>query len=244
MNDLTTTENSALAWLLRQASPAEADAALLRSLTSTLHVTAKARVETRFPDGQPPYQVVVGYAFDVADHGTIPSAIAKIEQSLTPATADQCEAWLVMLQAATARRADSEATAVVAYGLYAAELRSWPADVAKAACLRLARGKPGSTEPNWFPTLAELVAECERLAAPRKALLSSLQRWASEPEVKVQTPEERAAIHRMANETAAKIRAEADARSPRPKVQPIPPAPETSDVSPQMRDLIARRASQ
>lgn len=132
----------------------------------------------RFPEGSAPYSVVVGYTLDVADHQNLPAAIAKTEQALTPATADQCEGWLVMLQAATAHRQDSEITSAVAYSLYAAELRRWPADVAKAACERLARGRPGQTGTNWFPDLAEVVRECERLAAPRKALLSSLQRQA------------------------------------------------------------------
>lgn len=237
-------------WLLRQANPEQADAALCRSLISTLGVTARARAEYRFPEGGQPYSVVSGYDLTIEDEAQIPAALAKIEQALTPATAEQCETWLVMLQAATARRADSEMSAAVAYTLYASELRQWPADVAKAACERLARGKPGLSGPNWFPTLAEVVQECERFAAPRKALYLSLQHWKPAPAyfptargVPEPSAEDKAAVHRMAAEALDQLKATSEARK-----RPAGTMPNTAGkvdergITPELRALMARRA--
>lgn len=239
-------------WLLRQTNPAEADAALARSLTSTLGVTATLRTEWRFPQSGGSYPVVTGCAFKVDDEANIPAAIAKIEQAMTPATLDQCEGWLVMLQAATARRSDTDATAAVQYALYASELRQWPADVAKAACLSLARGKPGLSGPNWFPTLAELAQECETLAGPRHIMLARLKCWKPpEPEriptargIPEPTEEEKARVRQMAEDGLAKLKAAAEEAKPN-KARDLPsiagkPA-EGGHVTQAMRDLITRR---
>jgi hypothetical protein len=193
--------------------------------------------------------VTVGFDLEIASHDQIPAAMHKVAQAMTPATADQCEAWLVMLQAACARRADSDVTAAVAYSLYAAELRRWPADVAKAACERLARGKPGHTGPNWFPTLAELVAECERFAAPRRALYASLERWAPKREyvptargIPEPSDQEKASVRRMADEALAELRAAAEARKPkRAELPSIAGKPDSTGLTPEMRSLMERR---
>lgn len=238
-------------WLLRQASPEATDAALCRSLISTLGVTAMPRTEMRFPVDGRAYPVTVGCAFDVKDHGAIPAALDKIEQALTPASPEHCEGWLVMLQAATAHRADSGATSAVAYSLYAAELRQWPADVAKAACERLARGKVGNSGTNWFPTLAELVSECERLASNRKAIYAGLKRYVREPERIAQlseaSPQQQAAVRKMAEEAKAKLRETADRMRPAAKHSAMPSTagkPDAGGLTPQMRELMARRAAE
>lgn len=186
---------------------------------------------------------MTGYDLGIEDHGKIPAAIEKLSQAMTPGTADQCEAWLVMLQAATARRNDSEAGSAVAYSLYASELRQWPADVARAACERLARGKGLGGGANWFPTLAELVAECERQAAPRKVLLASLSRWAPEAERPTRpTGDDREAIHKMAAETIAALRANAEAkRRPADGLPSTAGKPDETGITPQMREVLARQ---
>jgi len=236
-------------WLLRQPNPEATDAALCRSLTSTLGVTATPRTEYRFPPDGDAYRVTVGCSFDIRDHAAIPAALDKIEQALTPASQEHCEGWLVMLQAATAHRADSGASSAVAYSLYAAELRQWPADVAKSACERLARGKPGQTGTNWFPTLAELVKECERLASNRRTIYAALQRYVPKPQatspIGELTVEQRAA-HREATERAkAELRATADRMRPAGKHRDMPSTagkPDAGGLTPQMRELMARRA--
>lgn len=239
-------------WLLSQINPEAVDAALARSLTSTLGVTAMARVESRFPPEGGYYQVVTGYALDILDHDNIPAAILKVEQACTPATPEQCEGWLVMLQAACAHRTDSEVSSAVAYSLYAAELRRWPADVAKGACERLARGKIGQVGTNWFPTLAELVAECERLASPRKALYAALHKWAPQPPriatprgIREPTEEDKAAVRRMAEEAMASLRATAAAqRAPIRELPTIAGKADERGLTQEMRELMARHASE
>ena len=234
-------------WLLRQPSPEAADAALCRSLTSTLGVTAIPRTEYRFPADGDAYRVTVGCNFDIRDHAAIPAALDKIEQALTPASPEHCEGWLVMLQAATAHRADSGATSAVAYSLYAAELRQWPADVAKAACERIARGKPCQSGTNWFPTLAELVKECERLASNRKAIYRALQRYVPQPDPGPLAEPSEAQIEARRQETErvkAELRATAERLSPAAKHRDLPSTagkPDEGGLTPQMRELIARR---
>lgn len=199
-------------WLLRQPNPEAADAALARSLTSSCGVTVSARTESRFPKSGGFYAVPVGYEIDEASDANLPAALAKVQQAMTPASVEQCEGWLVMLQAATARRTEGEAMTAVAYSLYASELRQWPADVARAACQNLARGQVGEEGANWFPTLAQLVAECRRLAAPRKVLVASLKdrlaRGAAKP--KARTPEdERKRVAAEFRSLAEKMRGQA-----------------------------------
>jgi hypothetical protein len=214
-----------------------------------LGVTARLRNEWRFPPGGNAYRVTVGCDFDVLDTDKVHEARWKIEAAMTPPTADQAEGWLVMLQAATAHRADSDVTSAVAYSLYAAELRQWPADVAKAACMKLARGKPGGGT-NWFPTLAELVCECERAAAPRKIMLAAIKHWAPPPPPREPTPrgipepseEEKAAVHRMAEDALSKLKGSIDARRPSQVDLPsIAGKPDVGGITKEMRELIARR---
>jgi len=246
-------EEIARDWLLAQPSPQVADEALCRSLTSTLGVMASLKAEGRFPNDAPAYRVVTGCEFEIADRENIPAAIAKVRQAMTPATQDQCEGWLVMLQAATARRQDSEATSAVAYALYTAELRQWPADVARAACERLARGKTGSTGPVWFPTLAEVYRECDRMGSTRRVMLSALERGAPSPQLPFPSargrPEpsesEKEIVHRSAQEVAAALRATAEAqvRAARADLPSIAGKPDETGLTPEMRELMQRRSS-
>jgi hypothetical protein len=160
-------------WLLAQAGPAEADQALLTSLQSQLGVGLKIETEWRFPEGEAAYQLPVGALVSVADEVNIPAAIARLEGAATPALKAQAENWLVALQAACAGGRRSEAGSEVAFDLYSGALTRYPADVARKACSELATKPRDSTA--WFPTLPELMAVCERLAAPRRAMLAGLR---------------------------------------------------------------------
>ena len=124
-----------------------------------------------FPPSGGFYEVAVGCEVSVMDPASIAPAIEKLEAAMTPATADDCEDWLTMLQAACARRNDSEEGASVAFDLYSAALRQYPADVAKAACMGMATRRG----VNWFPTLGELLEQCDKLAGPRQAMLAALK---------------------------------------------------------------------
>lgn len=244
----TESAETARDWLLRQVNPEAADAALCRSLISTLGVTATPRIEHRFPPNAPAYRITTGCDFAVEDPVNIPAAIAKVEQAMTPATTDQCEGWLVMLQAATARRTDSEATTGVQYALYAAELRRWPADVAKAACETLARGRVGHVGTNWFPTLAELAQLCDQLASPRRVMLARLQHWTPPVEraptargIPEPTEEEKVAVRKMAADALTKLRSDTEAASLKPALANTAGRVDEGGLTQAMRDLIARQ---
>ena len=88
---------------------------------------------------------------------------------MLPPTTEQAENWLAMLQAATAGGKKSHEGAMLTLALYTGALKRYPADVALRACEQLAM------RCSWFPTLGEIVAECDRYAGPRKAMLSGIE---------------------------------------------------------------------
>ena len=88
---------------------------------------------------------------------------------MLPPTTEQAENWLAMLQAATAGGKKSHEGAMLTLALYTGALKRYPADVALRACEQLAM------RCSCFPTLGEIVAECDRYAGPRKAMLSGIE---------------------------------------------------------------------
>lgn len=162
-------------WLLAQPSPEAADEALRTSLQSSLGVGVTVRTEGRYPPNGEPYYVAAGCNLAITNEANVPAAVARLEAAMTPPTKTQAEDWLVMLQTACAGGRRSEVGQAVALELYAGTLSRYPADVARAACTSLALKKRDGTA--WFPTLAELDAECERRAGPRYATLHALRRW-------------------------------------------------------------------
>ena len=92
---------------------------------------------------------------------------------MAPPTVEQAEEWLAMLQVATARRAGSDVFDTVALAVYSGALVRYPADVARAACWDLARGKGAVA---WWPTLSELLGVCDRLVSTRLCMLAALER--------------------------------------------------------------------
>ena len=155
------------AWLVGR-DPAEVDKALQTSLLSSLGVDSRMKHEWRFPPDAPAYKVAVGVEID-AERVKLPMAREKILAAMTPPTHEQAEQWLAMLQVATAGGRKSEEGAMLTLALYAGALTKFPADVAMKACENLA------LRVRWFPTLGDIVAECEKLAAPRKALLGAIE---------------------------------------------------------------------
>jgi hypothetical protein len=232
----TVSENEARAWLLAQPSPRATDEALARSLTNTCGVTALLRAESRFPPEGGWYQVITGCVLRTVQGADPGAAIRKLEGAMTRPTAEQAEGWLVMLQAGCRRRTESEAASAVGLTLYSGALQQYPADVAKDACLTLVRGKNGVA---WFPSLAELLDLCDRLVAPRKAMLAALRSragssdFASAPPEP--TPEERQAVRRMMEEHRA-------ARPTKPKsAMPFQPPPvDEGGLTAVMREHLAR----
>jgi hypothetical protein len=210
----------ARAWLLEQGSPGATDAALSRSLTSTLGVTVQVRYENRFPADGGFYQVPVCGEVTAKADADVRQAFDKISHAMTPATVEQCE--------------------------YASTLREYPADVAKAACEALARG---NGQVNWFPTLSEVIGKCEELVLVRRLWLDAARRW-TQPQARVphvETEAERAAsnakreadaraVHDM---LAAYKRALPERR--RPKVRANYGPVDETGITALMRETLARQ---
>lgn len=124
--------------------------------------------EWRYPVGKPAYRVAKGC--QVGGIGAnLPAAFRKVEAAMAPPTTEQAENWLAMLQVATAGGRKSHEAAMLTLALYTGALKRFPADVALKACEELA------TRCSWFPTLGEIVAECERYASPRQAMLNGIE---------------------------------------------------------------------
>ena len=130
--------------------------------------------EARFPKDGGYYRVPAGCTVDLIDGATPEAALERFGHAMTPPTSVQAEEWLIALQVATAGGRRSELAQEVALGLYSGALRRYPADVARQACVDLATvQRPGG---NWFPTLADMIALCDRLVADRKQIISGLQK--------------------------------------------------------------------
>jgi hypothetical protein len=248
---VTVNEPEARDWLLAQIGPEAVDAALCRSLTSTFGATVRLHSEGRYPEDKPAYRVITGCSIWVPDSQDTEAVRAAIDAAMTPPTKDQTEGWLVMLQAVCARRSDSEALQAVAYELYAGALCGFPADVARSACERLARGTPGQTV--WFPTFGELMDECESLCETRHAMRAAtiMQRDKAAPDLRRLPP--RAPQVSKADRVLAAEDFKALARSftgpklpARPKRQFCgnPPKLDAAGITPQMRAWLEQRAEQ
>lgn len=171
----TANESVAREWLLAQPSVAEADKALLASLKSQHGVEAFFQTESRFPPEGGYYTAVVGCYVRPEEADKITAAIARMEAATAPPTREQAEDWLIILQAATAGGRKGEIDTAVALEVYSGMLAKYPADVAREACTNLALKKRQGG--NWFPTLADLNAECEKLADRRKLALSAMKTY-------------------------------------------------------------------
>lgn len=152
----------------------EATDRLLSTSLKSIGVDTEIQRESRFPAGGGYVSVPVRCGIALEPHANPRQALVWLEAATTPPTSEQAGEWLTALQAATAGGRRSEAGTEMAYELYAGALRRYPADVARAACVELA------TQPrkggNWFPTLSDLIAVCERLATPRVLMIAAVRR--------------------------------------------------------------------
>lgn len=163
---LTTSETDRRAWLVAH-TPAETDKALQTSLQSSLGVELALMHSYRYPPGGGYVRVPDGCGIS-GKFENLPAALEKVRGAMVPAERGQVEEWLTLLQVATAGAKRSEAGTELALDLYTGALARYPADVAKTACMNLAMSS------RWFPTLADLIEEADRLAAPRKQMFEAL----------------------------------------------------------------------
>jgi hypothetical protein len=174
---LATPDATAVAsWLSGQCPDAVDRAALSRA--SRHGAELRVRYEGRYPSGPngerlPSYMVATGCTLQSTEEARR-AALADMRKFLTPAPQREIEAWLAELSVIVVRRAQGEFDEALRLEAYAGRLRAFPADVARAAVL----GRSWQFWPSW----AELEAECNRLASPRRAMLAALERPLGAPE--------------------------------------------------------------
>ena len=154
-------------------NPQEVDeAAVLRAseLGVVLHMTWDHRFPRDERGNRLPDRSVIKRVQVVGDAAACRAAAKTIWLLQTEAGIRDIEAWLAELSVIVAKRQDDEFTEALRLETYAGLLSRYPADVVRAAVL-------GRTWPFW-PSWYELEAVCEQLAAPRRAMLRSLDaRW-------------------------------------------------------------------
>lgn len=145
----------AAAWLVKH-RPVDVDKAAL-SRASSLN----AGLAVRMIEGLP---LKVSVAGDALARVEAANALAGF---VTPAPKGQIEEWLAELSVITRRRQDDDITENLRLSAYSSRLADYPADVAREALIR----------HKWlfFPAWAELQDVCDKLAAPRRAMIWHLQ---------------------------------------------------------------------
>lgn len=157
---------------------------------SQLGAELRVEFDTLFPtDERGNLLPTVRYVKSVDVRGTPEAkeaAANALRKLATPAEARDVEGWLAELSVIVAKRVDDEFSESLRLEAYASRLRRFPADVARAAVL----DHPWRFWPAW----AELEKVCDRLMAPRRAMLNALERGkAPQPEPRERITAERAA---------------------------------------------------
>lgn len=156
---------------LLAATPQETDQRLLTWLKSQ-GVVATPEVRLTYPATGGYRRDLTGFSFSGLSPAVQAWAVTAAVSAMTPATQDDCEGWIATMHACMAHRGSSETAVELVLSLYAARLRMYPADVAKAVCMAFTLRRD---KPNWFPTLSEVDEACEAATEKRAALLKSLQ---------------------------------------------------------------------
>lgn len=157
-------------------TPAEVDQGLCQWLMSSLNAAPRMERELRFPVEGGYYRVTTGCSLDGLTPENAPKAVEMIRAAMTPPEVTQAEEWITALHMATAHRSAGEAGLEVVLSLYAGCLSRYPADIAKAVCMKFALRRE---KPNWFPTLSEIDEEAERMTKDRQMLLDAARRIAA-----------------------------------------------------------------
>lgn len=106
---------------------------------------------------------------DIAITGKIPEKWRDALEYITrPANGRTVAAEVTRLRTLTAKRAEGEFDMELSIGAITEELQPYPEDIVRTVCRDWAR------ENKWFPTLSELIAECDALHMPRLKLLNAV----------------------------------------------------------------------
>ena len=164
-----TPENSRLVEWLAKRSPADVDKAAV-SQASRHNVGLRLECDYRFPKDEKGNSLgmvtlVKGCAVTGSEDDRR-AALADIEKLQAAAPVPVVEGWLAELSVITAKRADDVFSETLRLEAYTSRLRRYPADVAREALL--------ARTWKFWPSWAELEAICDRMAAPRKAMVKAL----------------------------------------------------------------------
>lgn len=116
--------------------------------------------------------------FDVSDAVTPDAArdaLTALEPLYRPADSRTLGNGIAAMRSLCSRRSDAEDDTKFLAALLLARLAEYPADVARAAMRRW------TDREKWFPSWAELKAECDRLYRRRRLLREALERRAGGP---------------------------------------------------------------
>ena len=156
--------------LLAGSEPEETDRSLRALLTSCAGCECRP-VEREWVD--PKYGLdfeVVRYEFADSLSSEARHAIAeRLAEAFEPADERTILAELTRLKLSTKARAETEDNQVLALTILAEECAEWPADVVRAALRRYARRE------TWFPSLAEIRDELQRVGRRRRLMAEALQ---------------------------------------------------------------------
>ena len=157
---------------LESQSPEDTDRNLLQWLTSSLGIVPQPQISLTYPVTGGYQRSVTGFSFEGLTQTNLSRALEATYSAMTPATVQRCEEHVSTLHAVTAHRNDSENNLRLILRLYADCLARYPADVSKAVVQRFIY-RPD--KPNFFPTLSELKAECDKAAAQRQQLMAAME---------------------------------------------------------------------
>ncbi len=124
-----------------------------------------------------------------------------IEHYTRPCKGNIAAMEIARLRSLTARQKQSDFDLELSIGALTEELIKYPEDILKTVCREWARSNV------FFPTLKELIDACEKLFAPRAALLAAAKNRNSiahnrrhDPEYRRPTDEEKEAVSKMLDE--------------------------------------------
>ncbi len=149
------------------ASLYEVDKALVNSLPAPVKFVLHARYANNFED-------FVGYRWDDADYLPVPTcddiaaALALVEAMLKPSSPAVVKRELAWLRATTISREVAPEDWRLRLPAYAEELMRYPEEIMVAAVRHC-----GRTNRYW-PALADLISECDRLSQKRRSLRMAL----------------------------------------------------------------------
>lgn len=108
---------------------------------------------------------LVAFSHD-ADTDALEAARQEVNEYLRPMSPQDIAKGMAVLKVSTASRNMGDIDMDLQFEVYADAMLRYPADVANVV-LRKPR--------QWFPTLAELTEEAERLSAPRRKIAAALR---------------------------------------------------------------------